>query len=277
MCEAEWVAMAMAQEWVPAGVDTSKASEARVYDYLLGGVHSLEIDRHVAEQMLAVVPDARPLAQANREFLRRAVDYLVGVGVRQFLDIGAGIPTVGHTHEVAQARAPESRVVFVDIDPVAVGHCQLILAGNGRTAVVQEDARRPERILEAAVAGGLLDLRQPVAVLMVLLVPFLSDDDDPHDIIARLLRPLVPGSYLALTHLTNDGSHDFTAAQEITRRGGFESTLRDRSQVLAMFDGLDLVEPGLVWMPQWRPTTGSDLYVDRPEASGSYAGVARKG
>jgi hypothetical protein len=269
--------MAMTEEWAPAGVDTSKASEARVYDYLLGGVHNLEIDRHVAEQMLIVVPDARPLAQANREFLRRAVDYLVDVGVRQFLDIGAGIPTVGHTHEVAQARAPESRVVFVDIDPVAVGHCRLILGWNDRTAVIQEDARRPERILEAVKAGGLLDLRRPVAVLMVLLLPFLSEEDDPQDIIARLLRPLLPGSYLALTHLTNDGSNDFTAAQEINRRGGIDSVVRDRRQVLAMFDGLSLVEPGLVWMPQWHPTTGSDLYVDRPEASGSYAGVARKG
>jgi hypothetical protein len=270
------VAMMMSEEWVPAGIDTSKATEARAYDYLLGGVHNFEIDRQVAEQVLAVVPDTRLAAHANRDFLRRAVEFLVDAGIRQFLDVGAGIPTVGHTHEVAQARAPESRVVFVDIDPVAVAHCRLILGWNDRTAVIEEDARRPERILEAVQAGGLLDLSQPVAVLMVLIVDYVSDADDPPGIIARLLRPLVAGSYLAVSHSTNDGSKDWTAAQEITRRGGFEVTVRSRRQVLALFDGLRLVEPGLVWLPQWHPTTTTDAYHDRPEDSGFYASVGRK-
>jgi trans-aconitate methyltransferase len=265
-----------ADERVPSGIDTSKASEARVYDYLLGGVHNLEVDRRVGEQILAEVPDARLICYANREFLRRVVEFLVDVGVRQFLDIGAGIPTVGHTHEVAQARAPESRVVFVDIDPLAVTHCRLILGWNDRTAVIQEDVRRPERVLKAVEAGGLLDLNQPVAVLMVVLLQFIADADDPWGVVSRLMRPLVAGSYLALSDPTNDGPKDFTAVQKIARRGGFDVAIRSHRQMLAMFEGLELVEPGLVWIPQWRPTTTTDAYHDRPEASGYYAGVGRK-
>jgi hypothetical protein len=142
--------------------------------------------------------------------------------------------------------------------------------------VVEEDARRPERILEAVREGGLLDLSQPVAVLMVAILDFVFDADDPWGIVSRLLRPLVAGSYLAASHSTNDGSKDWTAGQEITRRGGVEFTIRSRRQVMALFEGLRLVEPGVVWLPQWHPTTTTDTYHDRPEDSGLYAGVGRK-
>ena len=268
--------MVRAEEWVPAGIDTRRATEARVYDYMLGGVHHLDVDRRVGEQIIAAVPDVRLVCHASREFLRRVVEFLVDAGIRQFLDIGAGIPTVGHTHEVAQARAPESRVVFVDIDPLAVAHCRMILGWNDRTAVIEEDARHPERILEAVEAGGLLDLTQPVAVLMVVLLQYISDADDPGGIVSRFMRPLASGSYLALSDPTNDGSKDWTTTQEIARRGGFEVAMRSHRQMLAMFGDLELVAPGLVWIPQWRPTTVTDAFHDQPEASGYYAGLARK-
>lgn len=264
------------EEWVPEGIDTERPSSARIYDYALGGVHNFAVDRAVAEQMLAAYPQGPQLAQANRAFLRRAVEYLVDAGVRQFLDIGSGIPTAGHVHEVAHAKTPETRVVFVDTDPVAVEHSRLMLAGNDLTDVVQEDVRRPEHILAAPQAQRLLDFDQPVAVLMVALFHFIPDADDPADLIARLTRPLAAGSYLAISHATEDGEEDATSAKEIYRRAGIDLTLRTRTEVEALFTGFDLVDPGVVWVPQWRPESASDVLYDRPEASAGYAGVGRK-
>jgi hypothetical protein len=265
-----------AEEWVPAGIDTERPSSARIYDYFLGGAHNFAADRQVAEQMIAAYPDAPLAAQANRAFLRRAVEFLVDAGVRQFLDIGSGVPTVGHVHEVAQRTAPESRVVFVDIDPVAVAHCRQILADNDRTAVIQEDARRPEQILNHPETRRLLDLEQPVAVLLVALFHFIPDDSV--SILARLTGPLAPGSYLAISHLTFDGvpDTDKDAGMEIYRRGGIDLTSRTRAEVEEMFNGFDLVEPGVVWVPQWHPESPLDAYHDQPELSAIYAGVGRK-
>ena len=264
------------EDWVPESVDTERPSSARIYDYALGGAHNFAVDRAVAEQMLAVYPQGPQIAQANRAFLRRAVEFLVDAGVRQFLDVGSGIPTVGHVHEVAQAKAPESRVVFVDIDPVAVEHSRLMLAGNDLTGAVHEDVRRPEHILAAPEVQRLLHLDQPVAVLMVALFHFIPDADDPTDLIARLTKPLVAGSYLALSHATEDSDEDATSAKEIYRRAGLDLTLRSHSQVEALFAGFDLVDPGVVWVPQWRPESPLDVFCDRPEASAGYSGVGRK-
>jgi S-adenosyl methyltransferase len=261
-------------EWVPAGVDTEKPSSARIYDCLLGGAHNFEADRRVAAQMMATDPEGAPIAWANRAFLRRAVEFLVDAGVRQFLDIGSGIPTVGHVHEVAQGAAPESRVVFVDVDPVAVAHSRMMLKGNDRTAVILEDVRRPEQIL-AAPEMRLLDLDQPVAVLVVGLFHFISDAD-PVGILSRLTAPLVSGSYLALSHLTDDGPRDMAVATEIFRRAGIEFIMRSRTEVEALFGGFDLVEPGVVWTPHWRPDSRDAPYHDQPEMSAIYAGVGRK-
>jgi SAM-dependent methyltransferase len=262
-------------DWVPAGIDTDRPSSARIYDYWLGGAHNFAADRRVAEQMLAAYPEGQRIAWANRAFLRRAVEFLVDAGVRQFLDIGSGVPTVGHVHDIAQGAAPESRVVFVDIDPVAVAHSRLILKGNDGTAVVQEDIRRPEQILDAPEMQ-LLDLDQPVAVLVVALFHFISDADDPAGIVSRLTAPLVSGSYLALSHATDDGPQDTATGKEIYRRAGIEFTLRSRSGVEALFDGFDLVEPGVVWMPLWHPESPDDPYYHQPELSLGYAGVGRK-
>jgi S-adenosyl methyltransferase len=265
----------VSDDWVPAGIDTERPSSARIYDYLLGGAHNFAVDRQTAEQLLAVHPEISMMARRNRAFLRRVVEFLVDAGVRQFLDIGSGVPTVGHVHEIAQGRAPESRVAFVDIDPVAVAHSQLILAGNERTAVIQEDVRRPEQILNHPDVVQLLDLAQPVAVLMVALFQFISDEDGPAGIISRLTKPLASGSYLAISHGTEDGQQGDAAGKEIYRRGGIEVFPRTRRQVEALFHGLELVEPGVVWVPQWRPESPDDVD-DDPQASAVYGGVGRK-
>ena len=271
--------MAQADEWVPAGIDTERPSPARMYDYLLGGAHNFAVDRKAAEQAIAIDPEVAQAAWVNRAFLRRAVEFLVGAGVRQYLDIGSGIPTVGHVHEIAQRAAPQSRVVFVDIDPVAVAHSRLILAGNDRTAVIQEDVRRPDRILEAPEVRRMVDLGQPVAVLAVGLFHFVSDADDPAGIVSRLAAPLASGSFLALSHGTEDGPRRaamIKTRELFARATGVELTWRSQPQVEALFDGFDLVEPGLVWTPSWRPESPEDLYVDRPEETGYYAGVGRR-
>ena len=257
-------------EWVPVDVNTERPSPARMYDYLLGGAHNFAVDRKMAEQAIAADPEVAQAAWVNRAFLRRAVEFLVDAGIRQFLDIGSGIPTVGHVHEIAQGAALECRVVFVDIDPVAVAHSRLMLAGNDRAAVIQEDVRRPDRILEAPEAR-LLDFDQPVALLLVGLFHFVSDADDPVGILSRLTAPLASGSYLALSHGTEDGPRHaaMVKAKELFARGaGVELTWRSHAQVEALFDSFDLVEPGVVWTPAWRPESPGDLYFDRPEASG---------
>jgi hypothetical protein len=166
-------------------------------------------------------------------------------------------------------------VVFVDIDPVAVAHSRLILEGNDRAAVIQEDVRRPE-LISSAPEMRLLDLDQPVAVLLVSLLHFVSDIDDPPGILSRLTAPLVSGSYLAFSHGTNDGPRDMAVGTEIYRQAGIDVTLRNRSVVEALFDGFDLVEPRIVWTPQWRPESPGDPYYDQPDLSTFYAGVGRK-
>jgi hypothetical protein len=256
--------------WKPEGIDVERPSAARIYDHLLGGDHNFDVDRQVVDQILAVDPQAAEAAQANRAFVRRTVHYLIDAGVRQFLDIGSGIPMVGHVHDIAQGADPESRVAFVDIDPLAVAHSRDILARNKRASVLQQDVRRPERILGAPQVRQLLDLEQPVAVLVVALFHYVSDADDPADILSRLTAPLAPGSYVALSHLTADTSRDMAGVREVFRRGGIELTLRGREQVEAMFAGFDLVEPGVVSVSQWR----SD--VDDTDPAPYYAGVGRK-
>lgn len=268
-------ARVQSEEWVPAGIDVERPSPARIYDYQLGGSHNFAVDRRVGEQMLALHPEVPRMAQANRAFLRRAVQYLVDDGVRQFLDVGSGIPTAGHVHEIAHATAPDARVVYVDVDPVAVAHSRQILTGNDRTAAMQADVRQPERILDAPEVRGLLDLEQPVAVLVVALFHFIPDADDPAGVLSRLTAPLVTGSALVLSHATEDEQADADEATEIYRRGGIELTLRSRDEVTALFGEFDLVEPGVVWVPLWRPESTDDLYHDQPEASAGYAGVGR--
>jgi S-adenosyl methyltransferase len=265
----------VSDEWVSAEIDIEQPSSARVYDYFLGGAHNFEVDRQVAEQVLAMYPDARLMAQSNRAFLRRAVRFLVDAGIRQFLDVGSGIPTVGHVHEIAQDITAEARVVYVDIDPVAVAHSEFILAGNDRATVIQEDARRPAQIFAHPDVARMLDLEQPVAVLALAVFHFIADEEDPNGIISGLTDPLAAGSYVALSHVTRDGFGD--DAQDPFRGSGIDVTPRSRRQVEALLDGLQLVDPGVVWVPRWRPTSPDDVQFAQPEASGAYAAVGRKG
>ena len=197
-------------------------------------------------------------------------------GVRQFLDIGAGIPTRGNTHEVAQEAAPDARVVYVDFDPVAVVHGRAILAGNDRAVVIDEDLRQPERILAHDDLLRLLDLDQPVAVLMLAVLHFIPDADNPAAIIARFRDALASGSYLAISHGTDESWPEETKKiTEMYQHTATPITWRDRSPVERLFDGFTLVDPGVVWVTQWHPNGGGNG-TDHPEQSGIHAGVGRK-
>jgi len=240
--------------WAPSGLDLTRPSPARVYDYYLGGFHNFAVDREMAERALRMWPELPAIMRANRAFLRRAVSYLAAQGVRQFLDLGSGIPTVDNVHTVAQEAAPGSRVVYVDIDPVAVAHSRAILDGDPQTAVVLGDARRPDDILSDPALTGLLDLEQPVAVLMVALLHFVADEDDPAGMIARYRDALAPGSHLVVSHASQDGERERGRDhQGLYQRSGTPMTMRSREEVARFFDGFELVEPGLVYLMEWRP------------------------
>jgi SAM-dependent methyltransferase len=261
--------------WAPKGVDIDRPSAARVYDYLLGGSHNFAVDRESAHQLLAVMPDAGVGAQAIRAFQYRAMRYLLDSGVRQFLDIGAGVPTVGSVHEVAQRFDPQSRVVYVDIDPIAVAHSRAILAGNEHAAVIQEDLRRPDAILEHCDVRGQLDFSRPVAVLVVAILHAIPDTDDPHRIIGRLRDALAPGSHLLVSHPSFDGIPEvWQRFAQVAADGGYPITPRPRAEVERFFTGFELVEPGVVWVPQWRPEDPGDVG-EQPERT-AYGGVGRK-
>ncbi|HET8659960.1 MAG TPA: SAM-dependent methyltransferase [Micromonosporaceae bacterium] len=263
-------------DWVAEDIDLNTPSVARAYDYLLGGAHNFAADREYARELLAMLPDFREIALANRAFLHRAVRFMVKAGIRQFLDIGSGVPTVGNVHEIAQKLDPKARVVYVDIDPVAVMHSRQILANNDLATVVQEDLRRPEAILDHQQTRALLDLDQPVGLILVAVLPAVPDQDDPYGLMARLRDALAPGSYVAISHGTADKRGDeIRAAVSATRRTTTPVTVRTRDEVLRFFAGLELVEPGVVWSAQWRPDSPEDVG-DRPERLMMYAGVGRK-
>jgi len=260
----------------PPSFDTTLASQARMYDYLLGGKDNYASDREAVEQALKVWPDMALSARANRMFLGRAISYLAtDAGVRQFLDIGTGIPTAGNTHEVAQAIAPESRVVYVDYDPVVLAHARALLTSNevGATDYIDADLRDTDTIVRQA--SQLLDFTRPVAVTLFAILHGIPDPDDPHAIVATLMDAIPSGSYLALTHLASDLLDQAAQDGLVDIQGQMmrrQFTQRDRGQVAQFFEGMDLVEPGIVRVEEWRP---------RPEAtfagrSYMWCAVARK-
>jgi len=261
--------------WVPEEIDFARPSASRVYDFYLGGSHNFAVDRDLGRQAIRVVPELPRIMQANRAFLRRAVEFLVDAGVRQFLDIGSGIPTAGNVHEVAQVRAPECRVVYVDIDPVAVAHSQAILDGDDRTAVVQADLREPVAVLGDPELRRLLDLDRPVALLLFAVLHFVPDDQDPGGLVGRYRDALAPGSWLALSHGTDEGAPEeiTRALHALYRRTPTPAVTRSRDQVAGLFAGFDVVEPGVVALPDWRPEPDDDR---RPVWSAAYGGVGRK-
>jgi hypothetical protein len=260
----------------PPAFDTSVASQARMYDYLLGGKDNYAADREAVEQALEVWPDMPFTARANRAFLGRAVGYFAReAGVRQFLDIGTGIPTAGNTHQVAQAIAPESRVVYVDYDPIVLAHARALLTSSedGATDYIDADLRDTGVIL--ARARQLLDFTQPVAVTLIAILNAIPDSDDPHGIVATLMDAVPSGSFLALTHLASDllGQDAQDGLEDVNaQKMRMRFTSRDREQVARFFEGTELVEPGLVRVEEWRPD---------PAASGAgrsslWCGVGRK-
>jgi hypothetical protein len=239
----------------PSSFDTSVAHPARVYDYLLGGKDNYEADREAAEGIIAISPNVLPSVRANRLFLRRAVQYLTAeAGIRQFLDIGTGLPTAENTHQVAQGIAPESRVVYVDNDPIVLAHARALLtsAPEGATAYIDADLRNSDAILREA--AGTLDFSQPIAVMLLCIMQYVPDSAGPHQIVSRLMDAVSPGSYLTMSDTTRDIQSEQMmagAAQYNARLGPNVFTPRTRTEFAAFFDGLDMVEPGLVPLPQW--------------------------
>jgi SAM-dependent methyltransferase len=264
-------------DWAPETIDIDRPSTARMYDYFLGGSHNFAVDREAAQAMIAAMPEAPLMAQANRAFLRRSVRFLVEAGVRQFLDLGSGIPTVGNVHEIAQAAAPAATVVYVDVDPVAVGHSREILAGNDRAAAIQADIRDPDRILDHPDVLKLIDFGQPVALMIVGVMHFVRDEDRPAELVARLRSALAPGSYLVLSQACGEGrtATEWQEARAVYRRTDRPLSNRGRDEIIRLFDGFVLVEPGVVWVPEWRPDTPDA--VDGAEWAVYIGGVGRLG
>ncbi|MGH3900150.1 MAG: SAM-dependent methyltransferase [Pseudonocardiaceae bacterium] len=265
----------MDRAWVPDKVNVVVPSSARIYDYLLGGAHNFEPDRQAAQRLLAAVP-AQDMAWNNRAFLRRSVLFLIDAGIRQFLDLGSGIPTVGNVHEIAQEADPACRVLYVDIEPIAVAHSELLLAGNDNASVIRADLRKPETIFDSPETHRLLNLKQPVGLLMVGVMQFVPDSDDPWAIVAGYREHLASGSYLAMSHFTPDGMPERMAkAVEVFKNTQEPAHPRTHVQIRQLFDGFELVEPGLVYTSQWRPESPEDPG-DQPHHSNLYAAVGRK-
>ncbi|WP_254910231.1 SAM-dependent methyltransferase [Micromonospora sp. NBS 11-29] len=261
-------------------IDTSVAHPARRYNYWLGGKDNFQADRDSGDAMAARFPTIRLSAVENRRFLRRTVRHLAGeAGIRQFLDIGTGIPTAANTHEVAQSVDPRARVAYVDNDPIVLAHARALLTSSpeGATAYLDADLRDPERILDHPELRRTLDLSEPVALMLVAVLHFVPDDDDPYAIVARLLAALPAGSYLVASHATHDHlpAH-LTAEAKAAARGGPHGliNLRGRDEFARFFDGLALVEPGICSVAEWR---AADEPGPRPSVAdvSMYGGVAR--
>jgi hypothetical protein len=257
--------MAAEQGGVPPGVDTSKANIARVYDYWLGGSNNFLADQDAARALIAVEPNSRAMARANRDFLGRATRLLAASGIRQFVDIGSGIPTERNVHEVAQEAAPGSRVVYADVDDVVVAHSRLLLDGNPDVAVIRADVRDPAAILDAPETRALIDFSQPVGLLLVAVLHFIPDADRPWELVARFREAMAPGSYLVVSHATTENMSDALAAaakKVYEGRVAASSAIRPRAGIERFFDGFDLLEPGLVQVPRWRPDASGDGAAD---------------
>jgi hypothetical protein len=260
--------------WAPESVDLEQPNAARVYDYLLGGVANFAKDREFAARLTQIAPEAPKIARTNRAFLRRAVRYCLDNGVRQFLDIGSGIPTAGNVHEIVQRIDPSARVVYVDIEPVAVAHTELILADNENADVVRGNLLEPDELLSSAPARRLLNLDEPVAVLMVAVLHFLNDDTGPHAAVARYVDAVTPGSYLVLSHIAADDTDEQSQARNLYQKDAIPILGRTREQLAAFFTGMEILDPGIVWTPQWHPETNDNI--TEPERSKAYAAVGRK-
>jgi len=256
-------------------IDTNTAHPARVYDYWLGGKDNFAADREAAKLALQAYPQLAEAVKSNRAFLARAVRYLTGeAGIRQFLDIGTGIPAANNTHQVAQREAPDSRIVYVDNDPIVLLHARALLKSTpeGACDYIQADLRDPETIL--AEAARTLDFGKPVALMLLAILQFIADEEDPYALVSRLMAALPSGSYLVVSHPTDDfnPNRQGESIQRYNERVADQATLRGHDETERFFAGLEIVAPGVVAVAEWRP--GSDLDSARP--SSMWCGVARK-
>jgi hypothetical protein len=267
---------------VPPGVDPTRPSPARLYDYFLGGTHNLPVDREAGEKLRMAIPDFVDAVLANRGFHGRAAVWLAGHGVRQFIDIGSGLPTQNNTHQAVHRVVPDARVVYVDIDPMVAAHSGPLLAGDGTTAVVTADMRDPDAVLSDPELRRLIDFAEPTGVLMTAVAHFVADEDDPWGLVARYMAAVAPGSYLALSHGTFDKMppNQIQVGKEIYARATEQTFMRSRADVERFFDGLELVQPypgrgqELTYVGLWG---AEDLEAADSEGSRAiYCGVARR-
>lgn len=266
----------------PAGVDPARPSSARIYDYLLGGTNSFEADRAAAERLKQRIPEVADTAWANRGFHQRAAKWIAEQGVRQFIDIGSGLPTVGNTHEVVRRVAPDARVVYVDIDPMVLAHSAELIGDDDTAVVIMADLREPDTILEDPKLRALIDPSEPTGLLMTAVLHFISDASAPKALLARYVAALAGGSYLALSHRTHD--HKPTMAMrmlaEVGEQAAGGSYYRSKDEIRAFFDGLELVppyqgaKPDVCWVGLWG-CEDSEL-ADSEGSRWLYCGVARK-
>jgi hypothetical protein len=260
-------------EDLPPDIDRDVFSVARLYDFLLGGRHNFAADRDLGRKLLAAEPNGRLILLENRAFLARTMNFLLEQGVRQFLDLGSGIPTQGYVHELA-ADHPDVKVVYVDNDPPAVSHSNYILRDHPHAGALLADMREPERILGDPSVKQLIDLTKPVALLALAVVHFIPVEDDAEGIMARYRDALAPGSHLVLTHATADDMPDTVGGvQEIYQENMTSATPRTKAQVTGLFEGFEILDPGIVYMPLWRPAAGA--VVDNAEETWFYGGVGR--
>ncbi|MEV8482793.1 SAM-dependent methyltransferase [Streptomyces sp. NPDC052095] len=260
------------------GFDPNTPSVARLYDYYLGGKDNFPADREAAEELLKVAPELRAAARANRSFLGRAVRHLARAGIRQFLDIGTGLPTQNNVHEVAAEVAPGSSVVYVDRDPVVLVHARALLAGQDGTTVVEGDLRKPDAIVNDPDVRAAIDFSRPVGVLLVAIMHFVTEAERPDEIVAALREAMAPGSYLVMSHGTSDARAAAVGkGTEVYRNANSPLTLRSRERITELFEGFELVDPGVAWLPEWRPEQTDTIdFVDGPESSLILCGVGRK-
>ncbi|TCO46532.1 SAM-dependent methyltransferase [Actinocrispum wychmicini] len=265
--------------WIPTDIDLKRASPARVYDYLLGGSWNFDVDRMMAQQAINAMPWVRDLARYNRQFLGRAVRFCASDGVRQFLDLGSGMPTAKSVHEMAGEIAPDSHVVYVEQEPVAIAHSELILAPVEGADIVAADMCDVLGVLADPTTGSLIDLTEPVGVIMASSLHYVLDAAQASATVAAYMDAVAPGSYLVLSHIADnqgDGSEEVQGLVELSKTTSAAGVARSREWIAGLFDGLDMVEPGLVYTSQWRPDDGLRLVRDLPAHASLLAAVACK-
>lgn len=265
-------------DWIPQGVDLERPSVARIYDYLLGGYHNFAVDRIMVDRLGPLASEAALTAVINRAYLRRAASFISQQGIDQFLDLGSGIPTAGNVHEIVRQYVPDARVVYVDIEPVAVAHGEAMLRNDPYAAAIWGDVRRPFDILNHPLTRELIDFSRPVGLFAVALLHYIPDDEEIVHVMQIFKDALVPGSYLALGIWTyDDVPRDAVEMyMEVTKSTSTPGRPRDYDTVLRFFDGVEILEPGVVHSPQWRPDGPDDICFDEPGRSATWVGVAIK-